>query len=692
MFVLGVVFFPITSKIFNKFHDKGWMSSKIIGLGITGLTMFLISYIKILKFTTLNCYIIIAVFFIIGIRLFSSKKNTIHFNLNNTIKNILITEIIFCVIFIAWTYIRSYDVAIDNTTEQFMNYGFMNKIMKSEYMPPEDIWFSGHNINYYYFGQYISTFLTRISFLQVNEGYNIILALIASLTFMLPYSIAFNLGKALIKDDKNKFKSKVPYIIAILTGLSICIGGTLYYPIYRCIPKENGEPYYYWDATRYIGYRPETKDKTITDTPSYSNFAGDLHAHYIDTMFVFVILALLLAIMFNERLPSNKKRLYNLNLVFLGIFLGIQKMTNYWDFPIYTVIILVSIIANNIMKYKCSKKNVIITIIQILELAFIEELITLPFSKDLYISATEVKLTNVVSPFYKLLVLWGLPVICYISYICYFIFYLVKNKESKFINKIRFFKISDIFILVMGICALGLIILPELIYLKDIYSDEFKRANTMFKLTYQAYILFSFSTCYIIIKFIYEKGWKIKRIIVIILLIVQLSTLGYGLNAIGYELRNFNKNDMANSEIYIQNYYPDDYNAIQWIKEYIDNSDVIAECVDGSYTVSSRISVFTGNPTVLGWHGHEWIWRAEDYKSPKEENERWSDINGLYSSKDINYINNIIEKYNISYIYFGNVEYDKNYSVDALLNVGELVYENTNRYHKSPVYIIKTNN
>ena len=145
--------------------------------------MFLISYIKILKFTTLNCYIIIAVFFIIGIRLFSSKKNTIHFNLNNTIKNILITEIIFCVIFIAWTYIRSYDVAIDNTTEQFMNYGFMNKIMKSEYMPPEDIWFSGHNINYYYFGQYISTFITRISFLQVNEGYNIIKIYIKNIKF-----------------------------------------------------------------------------------------------------------------------------------------------------------------------------------------------------------------------------------------------------------------------------------------------------------------------------------------------------------------------------------------------------------------------------------------------------------------------------------------------------------------------------
>ena len=509
---------------------------------------------------------------------------------------------------------------------------------------------------------------------------------------MLPYSIAFNLGKALIKDEKNKFKSKVPYVIAIITGLSMCIGGTLYYPIYRFIQKDNNQSYYYWDATRYIGYRPETNDKTITDVPSYSNIAGDLHAHYVDTIFVFVVISLLVAMMFSDKLKNTKKCLYSLNTILIGIFLGIQKMTNYWDFPIYIVVISASIIANNIMKYKCNKKNIFITLVQILELVFIEELITLPFSRDLYISATEIKFTQVASPFCKLLVLWGFPIICYISYICFFVLNLLKSKENKLINKIRSFKISDIFILVIGICALGLIILPELIYLKDIYSDEFKRANTMFKLTYQAYILFSFSVCYILIKFIYEKGLKIKKVFAVFLLLIQLSTLGYGLNAIKYELKNFNKTDMANSELYIRNYYPDDYIAIQWIKEYIDNSEIIAKSVDGSYTFSSRISVFTGNPTVLGGHGHEWIWRAENYQPPKEENERWNDINGLYLSKDPNYIRSIVEKYGISYIYFGNVEYDKNYNVDTILSIGELVYQSVDNYYKSPVYIIKTIN
>ena len=37
---------------------------------------------------------------------------------------------------------------------------------------------------------------------------------------------------------------------------------------------------------------------------------------------------------------------------------------------------------------------------------------------------------------------------------------------------------------------MGLILIPEIVYVRDIYEKTAPRANTMFKLTYQAYILF----------------------------------------------------------------------------------------------------------------------------------------------------------------------------------------------------------
>ena len=46
--------------------------------------------------------------------------------------------------------------------------------------------------------------------------------------------------------------------------------------------------------------------------------------------------------------------------------------------------------------------------------------------------------------------------------------------------------VPDLFALITGLCAVGLILIPELVYVRDIYENGNARANTMFKLTYQA--------------------------------------------------------------------------------------------------------------------------------------------------------------------------------------------------------------
>ena len=162
------------------------------------------------------------------------------------------------------------------------------------------------------------------------------------------------------------------------------------------------------------------------------------------------------------------------------------------------------------------------------------------------------------------------------------------------------------------------------------------------------------------------------------------------INAIEFNMKNAQFCNMNNSENFIKISCPDDYEAIQWIKSNINSSDVIVEFPGNSYTTSSRISVFTGNPTVLGWYAHEWIWRAENYQPPKEQFERYRDVKDLYSCNDSETIKEIIKKYNISYIYIGNIEYSQTSNLDLLLNIGTVVYENSNNSSKTPVYIIKT--
>lgn len=639
---------------------------------------------KLLKYTRLNCYIVIGVFFIINLIIYLKKHEKIKID-KNKISKILIMEIIFFVTFLFWAYVRSYTPELNYTTEKFMNFGFMNALYKAEYMPVEDIWLSGYKINYYYFGQYMASFLTKISCSNVYEGFNLSVAMINSFTFILPLIIAYNLGKTLIKDSTKKIANIVPVSTAILAGIAVSLGGTLYFPIYNFIVDRNGETYYYWEDTRYIGYRPDTNDKTINEIVPYSNMVGDLHAHHIDTMFVFLTLALLLQLLLDDDLEEKYDFKFPI-IILLGIVLGIQKMTNYWDFPIYLVVMFITIIFNNFMRYKFCKKFFLTTLVQILQIVIFEELISLPFTLDLYISATKVFLTHITSPFYKMLVLWGLPVFCVLLHILDLFIKFIKTKEkgkfwSRLADYISNISKADMFVFIVGCCAIGLVIIPEIVYVKDIYGDEFKRANTVYKLCYQADIMLDIIVGYILVKFLYEKNFVLKKIIASLLLVAFVSTFGYGMNAINYVTNGFNQEkilSLADTENYIKVWYPHEYDAIRWIKENIPDDKIILEKASGSYTINGHVSAFTGNPTVLGWQGHEWIWRANrDYTPSEAVSERWGDVYTMYTTLNVAKLEEIIDKYNISYIYISDVDTNQYITQNkaTLKLLGEVVYE-----------------
>ena len=145
-------------------------------------------------------------------------------------------------------------------------------------------------------------------------------------------------------------------------GIGISIGGTLHYPIYRWF-DESKQDYSYIDETRFIGYNPDTNDKAVTEKPLYSSILGDLHAQYIVLFFSFTVIALLL-----EYFLSNKKRntiasLLDPCFILIAFLFGIQKMTNYWDFPIYMVIIISFVVTKNLICKKFTLKQVLKTLL-----------------------------------------------------------------------------------------------------------------------------------------------------------------------------------------------------------------------------------------------------------------------------------------------------------------------------------------
>jgi uncharacterized membrane protein len=79
----------------------------------------------------------------------------------------------------------------------------------------------------------------------------------------------------------------------------------------------------------------------------------------------------------------------------------------------------------------------------------------------------------------------------------------------------------------------------------------------------------------------------------------------------------------------------------------------VAEAVGGQYSGYARVSTLSGQSTVLGWPGHEGQWRG----GYEEVGSRESDIRTLYETPDWGTALEIIQRYDIRYIYVGGLEW-----------------------------------
>ena len=705
LLVIGVITMPLTYTMFSRFSDFGWAFSKSIGLALTAWLMWVLSSIKIMRFSQFGCiFICLVVLILNGVLYFFGyykKGKKISVTLEN-VNSILCVEIIFLAMFIFWSYLRGCKPEAYGT-EKFMDFGFMKIMERSDYMPPQDLWLSGESLNYYYVGQFVATFLSKLSGIGVEYGYNLMLMTIAALSCALIYSLVRN---CFLQLTFEKVKNVRPFAVAagIVSMLAVVFAGNVHYIIYGLLrpwlQKFTGaevQGFWFPDSTRYIGYNPDVPDKTIHEFPCYSVVLGDLHAHVINIIFVLSVLGILFAwLLYRRDLIKNNKG-YSMvqevlapHILVLGFFIGFFHTTNFWDYPIYYVVSGAVILFSNIVLCNFDKYSIGMTAIQGVLIFALGTICCLPFTLAFNQISTEIKFVTSRTPLYQLAVLWALPFLTVVLYIGNMIYRNVKAgvyKDAKNINPVaRFFgamKSADLFMFILGLCAIGLTLMPEVIYVKDIYEGDYSRANTMFKLTYQAYIMYGIVLGYAVVKMLVQGKNMIRRLSVLIS-IVFILTLGYfGKSCTSWfgdfmnkeTYKGLDATDFLETESYA------DYEATNWLNENIpEGTAVVLEANGDSYTLYERVSTITGLPTVLGWRTHEWLWQSQaDGEFPAIVSEREEDVRSIYTTTDTNVAKEIIEKYDISYIYIGKCEYEKfpEMNTDFLKSLGEVVFEIT---------------
>ncbi len=672
LFIIGILFLPITTKIFRGFFDKGYIFSKILGVIILSYTLFLFSTTYILPFNTLS---ILLIFIIYLVALLFSYGLKIPKLPEKKLRRIWVfEESVFLVCILFWCYVKGFQPDI-NGLEKFMDFGFINSAIRTEYFPAIDMWFAKEPINYYYFGHLITAFLTKLTGIESFITYNIMLSAIFAFCFAGSFSLVFSVAYDI-------FKKIRPSILAgLLSAFLVTFSGNLHtiYTFFegyqgenpvpfwelKMLPLENyGTTYWYPNATRFI-------HNTIHEFPSYSFVVSDLHGHVLDIPIVLLTLAATYVLV-------RKKGLTILNVFLFSFLTAIMYMTNAWDGILYSGLIgIIIILKSSKLPRAVSKNNYSFqrfypffqsTFVKFLILGLGFFLFTLPFNVYFKPFASGIGFLCAPeslqgtsfgpflfegdhcqrSPFYQLAILWGF---FYITMLTFVLFLVTKGKKLLDTKPV-------LFMLILFFFASLLILIPEFVYAKDIYPDHY-RANTMFKLGYQAFIMLSLTSGLAITILI--RSWK-KIFLIPLFVVLIVLVMIYPYFAIQSYFGDItpDRYQGLNGISYLKFKYPEDYEAIMWLRENVSGQPVIAEAQGDSYTDYARVSANTGLPTILGWTVHEWLWRG-DYSIPQP---RIEDVKTLYEG-NVSEGREIIERYHVSYIFIGNLERKKYQNINV---------------------------
>ncbi|HLC94109.1 MAG TPA: DUF2298 domain-containing protein [Patescibacteria group bacterium] len=690
LLVIGIISYPAGKLLFSRFFpDHGFAFAKIIGILSISYVSFVLSWLHIASFSRTNLVIIGALWAIFNLYLFTREKGK---KSDSSLTSwIIIEEVCFILLFLSFAYIRGQESSIRDL-EKFMDFGFMNSILRSSYFPPPDMWLAGESINYYYFGHLIGAVLTKLSGTIPAVAYNLILATLFGVNSIAIFSLVYAFVKNMV------FSKKLATIAATVGSFLVNLGGNLHtiylftkgypneepVPFWKILSGFNPTKYWYPNATRFIPF-------TIHEFPIYSYVVADLHGHVYDIPFVILSLAVLAVFFLSpDRHFLPKTRIFSLSIL-IGFLGGIHYMTNAFDGPIYIILALIFLFLIVGRTY-IFLINAVTIIVSFLATTLPFSLTFSPFVGGIGVNCAPSFLTKIkkfgpflfeagncqISPFWMLPVLWGFFWFNFIFFLA-FLWKRRKNNEDNPTYKYL------TFILVLFLLSLFLTVIPEFFYIKDIYPAHF-RANTMFKLGYQAFIMMGIASSLVFALYKAIKNtYVLKRVYLALFLASFALIASYPYFAISSYYGKMDKKPELRGDRWLTKEFPSYGEIVEYLKINAPPDAVILEAQGDSYTTFNSVSAYTGMPTIAGWWVHEWLWRG----SSDVVGKRIPDIEELYKGTDLAKKRELLDKYAVRYIIIGPHEEEKykNIQKNTISQIAPLVFVSSDK--KGEIYEIR---
>jgi len=214
--------------------------------------------------------------------------------------------------------------------------------------------------------------------------------------------------------------------------------------------------------------------------------------------------------------------------------------------------------------------------------------------------------------------------------------------------------LSDGFALLMIGLALLLTFGVEFVYLRDLFGT---RMNTVFKFYYQAWVLLALAAVFGLSRLTgRDVSWALKAPVLALTLILVAASLFYPLAAIPSKAGEFRGKPTLDGLAYLRQGSPADVAAIEWIRANVPPAAVVVEASGGSYSPegAGRISMSTGNPTLLGWDFHERQWRGAAYDALAAG--RPEALDQIYRTARVEDLPGLLDKWRVDYVVIGPLE------------------------------------
>jgi YYY domain-containing protein len=469
--VLGLLALPLTTLVFHRLADRGYILSKTMGLLIVAFLVWVVASYRLLTNslpTTLGACLLLG---LASLFLFWRRREEMLGLWRQRKGLILLSEVLFAAAFLFFVGIRILNPDLWHPWtggEKSMEFAFLNAITRSAHFPPYDPYYAGGYINYYYYGLHLVAILIKLTGIVPSVAFNLAVPFLFALTVANAFSLGYNLtgrrlagllsmtfvalisnldGMVQMAEGLGRagglgFQSRIPGV----EGLVKLVPG-----IVRVLLRHERLPAFdYWRSSRVI-------PATINEFPYWSFLFADLHPHMIGIPVTIFLLALALNIALAAKTVTDNEGLglrslrpdpsavlragglttnlrdrvagflsragigspsyYNLEnvigMMVLAVTLGAVAVINTWDMPTYLIIVLAAFVLGQKGLWRWERAVgalILFAMAALLSLAFY-----LPFFahyQALYVGLGLVRSRTALEPF---LTIWGLFIFLVVS-------------------------------------------------------------------------------------------------------------------------------------------------------------------------------------------------------------------------------------------------------------------------------------